>query len=197
MPLIVPASGRGYEAAAQFVKLPRAATGGGSDCPSGRKIDRSCVPNRCSQLSRIFSKTGRASATELLMTCSTSALAVCCSSAAWVSSNSRALCSAIAACRDRPCRNARSRASKGLPPLRHTAVAPSTRRSPASSGTTISRSSLRVSVPGSCRARGSAAERLTNSAWPLRSRLPMMPWPGSIVAAFSSAARSPSATIAR
>ena len=53
--------------------------------------------NSRSQLSRILSNTGCASATELLMTCSTSAVAVCCSSASLVSLNRRAFWIAITA----------------------------------------------------------------------------------------------------
>ena len=49
------------------------------------------VANRCWPLSRILSNTGAVSATELLMTCSTSAVAVCCSSASLVSLNSRSV----------------------------------------------------------------------------------------------------------
>ncbi len=64
--------------------------------PSSRTttIPRCSVPNSRWQLSRIFSNTGFGSAIELLITCSTSAVAVCCSSASWVSLNSRAFCSA-------------------------------------------------------------------------------------------------------
>ncbi len=51
----------------------------------------------CWQLRMIFSKTGCVSATELLMTCSTSAVAVCRSSASCVSRNSRAFSIAISA----------------------------------------------------------------------------------------------------
>ncbi len=49
------------------------------------------------QLSRIFSNTGLASATESLITCNTSAVAVCRSSASFVSLNSRAFWIAITA----------------------------------------------------------------------------------------------------
>ena len=49
------------------------------------------------QLSRILSNTGRVSATELLTTCSTSALAVCRSSACCVSLNRRTFSMAITA----------------------------------------------------------------------------------------------------
>ena len=55
------------------------------------------VANRCWQLSRILSNTGAVSATELLITCSTSAVAVCCSSASFVSLNSRTFSMAITA----------------------------------------------------------------------------------------------------
>ena len=55
------------------------------------------MPNSRSQLSRIVSNTGAVSATELLMTCSISAVAVCCSSASFVSLNSRAFSIAITA----------------------------------------------------------------------------------------------------
>ena len=52
------------------------------------------VPKSRSQLSRILSNTGLGSAIEPLITFSTSAVAVCCSSASLVSLNSRAFCSA-------------------------------------------------------------------------------------------------------
>jgi hypothetical protein len=51
-----------------------------------------------SQLSTIFSKTGSASDTDLLITFSTSAEARCCSSASFVSLSSRAFSMAITAC---------------------------------------------------------------------------------------------------
>ena len=60
-------------------------------------MPRPVAANSRSQLSRILSKTGFASATELLMTCSTSAVAVCCSSASWVSLKRRAFWIAITA----------------------------------------------------------------------------------------------------
>ena len=53
--------------------------------------------NSRSQLSRILSNTGWVSATELLMTCSTSAVAVCCSSASVVSLSRRTFSIAITA----------------------------------------------------------------------------------------------------
>ncbi len=53
--------------------------------------------NSRSQLSRILSNTGCVSATELLMTCSTSPVAVCCASASLVSLNRRAFWIAITA----------------------------------------------------------------------------------------------------
>ncbi len=62
-----------------------------------QKMPRSVAPNSRSQLSRIFSNTGCASATELLITRSTSAVAVCCSSASLVSLNSRTFWMAITA----------------------------------------------------------------------------------------------------
>ena len=64
---------------------------------STRKMPSCSVANRCWPLSRILSNTGAVSATELLMTCSTSAVAVCCSSASLVSLNRRAFWIAITA----------------------------------------------------------------------------------------------------
>ena len=55
------------------------------------------LSNRRSQLSRILSNTGCVSATEPLITCSTSAVAVCCSSASLVSLNRRTFSIAITA----------------------------------------------------------------------------------------------------
>ena len=66
------------------------------------------VANRRWQLSRIFSNTGAVSATELLMTCSTSAVAVCCSSASFVSLNRRTFSIAITAWRAKVCSSATS-----------------------------------------------------------------------------------------
>ena len=66
------------------------------------------MANRCRQLSRILSNTGAASATELLITCSTSAVAVCCSSASLVSLNSRAFWIAITAWSAKVCSSASS-----------------------------------------------------------------------------------------
>ena len=60
-----------------------------------RKMPSCSVANRCSQLSRILSNTGPVSATELLITLSTSADAVCCSRARCVSSSRRAFSSAV------------------------------------------------------------------------------------------------------
>ena len=62
--------------------------------------------NRRWQLSRILSNTGAVSATELLMTCSTSAVAVCCSSASCVSLNSRTFSIAITAWSAKVCSSA-------------------------------------------------------------------------------------------
>ena len=61
------------------------------------KMPSCSVANRRSQLSRILSNTGAVSATELLITCSTSAVAVCCSSASLVSLNSRTFSMAMTA----------------------------------------------------------------------------------------------------
>ena len=66
-------------------------------CSSTTRTAVLSVGNRASQLSRIFSNTGLASATELLITCSTSAVAVCCSSASLVSLNRRTFSIAITA----------------------------------------------------------------------------------------------------
>ena len=81
--------------------LDRASRGSAPVCsrPSSptRKMPSCAVANRRWQLSRIFSNTGAVSATELLMTCSTSAVAVCCSSASLVSLNRRAFWIAITA----------------------------------------------------------------------------------------------------
>ena len=111
-------------------------------------------------------------------------MAVWRSSASGVSSNSRALCSAITACATGP-PGTRARAPRTG--CRRSATPPS-RPAPArstSSGTTMSRSSGRRSVPGICTARASAAVSLTNSGWPLCNRLPMMPRPGSMTVALS------------
>ena len=161
-----------------------------------RSIPMTWRPNRRSHASMIFSNTGAASATELLITPSTSAVAVCCSSASRVSLKSRALCSAIVACRDKPTRNSSSRGSNGLPPMRQTAIAPCT-LSFDSSGTTIRRSSSPSSVPEICIARGSAAVLLIRSGRPVCSRLPIMPTPGSTTVALIFSAMSPRATLAR
>ena len=142
------------------------------------------------------SNTGCTSDGEPAMTLRISAVAVWRSSAFRVSSNRRAFCSATVAWRDRPTRNSSSRSSNGWPPLRHTAIAPST-WAPARSGTTISRSSARRGVPAICTARGSAAVSLISCASPLCSRLPMMPTPASITVALIASAASPTATIAR
>ena len=56
----------------------------------------------------------------------------------------------------RPARNCRSRSSNSWPPVRQTAIAPSTAPS-ATSGTTIRRSSCWRAVPGICTPRGSAS----------------------------------------
>ncbi len=66
-------------------------------CSSTSSTSSSSPPNRCLQLSRILSNTGLVSATELLMTCSTSAAAFCCCSDSCVSLNSRTFSIAIAA----------------------------------------------------------------------------------------------------
>ena len=74
--------------------------------PEGSRV---CVlANRCWQLSRIFSNTGAVSATELLITCSTSAVAVCCSSASFVSLNKRTFSIAITAWSAKVCSSATS-----------------------------------------------------------------------------------------
>ena len=55
------------------------------------------APQRLCAFSRIASNTGARSPGEALITCSTSAVAVCCSSASRCSAISRALCIAITA----------------------------------------------------------------------------------------------------
>jgi len=62
-----------------------------------RMMPCSALENRWLQLSRIFSNTGLLSATELLMTCSTSEVAVCCSRASLVSLKCREFSIAITA----------------------------------------------------------------------------------------------------
>ena len=57
----------------------------------------SVASNRRPQLSRIISNTGCASVVDLLMTVSTSAVAVCCSNASCVSLNNRTFSMAITA----------------------------------------------------------------------------------------------------
>ena len=60
-------------------------------------MPRPVLSNSRSQLSRILSNTGCVSATEPLITCSTSAVAVCCSSASVVSLSRRTFSIAITA----------------------------------------------------------------------------------------------------
>ena len=76
------------------------------------------------QLSRIFSNTGCASATELLMTCSTSAVAVCRSSASCVSLNRRTFSIAITAWSTKACISAICLALNSPGSLRATPNAP-------------------------------------------------------------------------
>ena len=82
-------------------RIERRAAPGGRRAPGRRRRPGRCraarSANRCWQLSRILSNTGAVSATELLITCSTSAVAVCCSSASLVSLNRRAFWIAITA----------------------------------------------------------------------------------------------------
>ena len=195
MSLIVPASGRGNACSTSSANLPRYAPMR-STSPSTRHTAGSPAPNSRAQLSRILSKTGFGSAIDPLITCSTSADAVCRSSASDVSLKRRAFCSATAACSDSPTRNSSSCGSNGLPPVRHTAIAPCT-WSKETSGTTIIRSSRCGSVPGICTARGSDCVSLMSSGCPLCSSLPMMPSPATIDVALISSADVPSATIAR
>ena len=81
-PAGVRSTGAGKVAATASRAAPRVG-GDAAAGPARRPAARpsSSPPNRCWQLSRILSNTGCASAIELLMTCSTSAVAVCCSSA--------------------------------------------------------------------------------------------------------------------
>ena len=125
MSLIVPASGRGNACSTSSVNLPRYAPMR-SRSPSTRHTAGSPAPNSRAQLSRILSKTGFGSAIDPLITCRTSADAVCRSSASDVSLKRRAFCSATAACSDSPTRKSSSCGSNGLPPVRHTAIAPCT-----------------------------------------------------------------------
>ena len=61
---------------------------------------------KASALSSIASKTGARSPGEALMTCNTSAVAVCCSNASRVSVKSRAFSIAITACAAKFCKSA-------------------------------------------------------------------------------------------
>jgi hypothetical protein len=71
-----------------------------------------------------LSNTGAVSATELLMTCSTSAVAVCCSSASLVSLNRRAFWIAITAWSAKVCSSRCSFASKARSSRRPTRIEP-------------------------------------------------------------------------
>ena len=88
------------------------------------------------QLCRILSKTGAVSATESLITSSTSAAAVCCSSASCVSLNSRAFWIAITAWSAKVISSASSFALKPPSVRRISAIAPMP-RSPCSIGARI------------------------------------------------------------
>ena len=106
----VPASGTGKIAAHALDRARRRAADARQRAAApGRRPGR-CISwspaNRRSQLARILSNTGAVSATELLITCSTSAVAVCCSSASLVSLNRRAFSIAITAWSAKVCSRA-------------------------------------------------------------------------------------------
>jgi hypothetical protein len=87
------------------------------------------LENRCAHRSRIFSNTGALSAIEPLITLSTSAVAVCCSSASWVSLKRRAFSIAITAWSAKVLSRAISLGRNGARLLRETTIAPMPRSS--------------------------------------------------------------------
>jgi len=91
------------------------------------------APNEASHrpnaFSSIASNTGARSPGEELMTCSTSAVAVCCSNASRVSVSSRALSMAMTACAAKFCSSAISFVWKGPASLRAALIMPSSRLS--------------------------------------------------------------------
>ena len=98
--LAVPASGTGKMRRVRSIRSasgPRIAPSTSRSCSSTRKTISWLPANRRSQPARILSNTGAVSATELLIACSTSEVAICCSSASLVSLNRRTFSIAITA----------------------------------------------------------------------------------------------------
>jgi hypothetical protein len=83
------------------------------------------APHRACAFSNIASKTGATSPGELLMTCNTSAVAVCCSSASRVTVSSRAFSIAMTACAAKFCNSAICLSENGRTSRRYTVMSPS------------------------------------------------------------------------